>query len=76
VLVASGSPALAADLAAATAATAGKMLESVAAVSKSDELQGVVVLSGADAWAVGFQGNKTLIERWNGKAWTVQPSPN
>jgi hypothetical protein len=41
VLVASGSPALAADPAASASAAAGKTLESVAAVSKSD------------AWAVG-----------------------
>jgi len=33
-------------------------------------------VSGAFAWAVGGQGYKTLIERWNGTAWTVQPSPN
>jgi hypothetical protein len=41
-----------------------------------DQLQGVAVLSRRYAWAVGYQGNKILIERWNGTAWTVQPSPN
>jgi hypothetical protein len=42
-----------------------------------DLLQGVAVLSGAYAWAVGYQGMyHTLIERWNGTSWTVQPSPN
>jgi hypothetical protein len=40
------------------------------------ELQGVAVVSGTDAWAVGYQGDDTLIERWNGTAWSAQPSPN
>jgi len=33
-------------------------------------------LSTTYAWAVGYRGNKTLIERWNGTTWIVQPSPN
>jgi hypothetical protein len=42
-----------------------------------DLLQGVAVVSGRDAWAVGYRGHyQTLIERWNGTTWTVQPSPN
>jgi hypothetical protein len=42
-----------------------------------DLLQGVAVVSGRYAWAVGYQGHyKTLIERWNGSAWKVVPSPN
>jgi hypothetical protein len=35
------------------------------------------VLSSSYAWAVGYQGKyKALVERWNGTAWTVQPSPD
>ena len=42
---------------------------------------GVTVLSPCDAWAVGFDQNtggldQTLIEHWDGTAWTVVPSPN
>ncbi|HVF98410.1 MAG TPA: hypothetical protein VND68_01120, partial [Chloroflexia bacterium] len=43
-------------------------------------LQGVTALAPNDAWAVGTQTQNgrtlTLIERWNGSAWTVVPSPN
>ncbi|MGH3401949.1 MAG: hypothetical protein ACRDRJ_05415 [Streptosporangiaceae bacterium] len=73
-LAAPGPPALAAvpaipTRAAATApgAAASVMLQSVAAVSKSD------------AWAVGYCGtlrsHRPVIERWNGHRWRVQPSP-
>jgi hypothetical protein len=41
----------------------------------------VTVLSPCDAWAVGFDQDtggldQTLIEHWDGAAWTVVPSPN
>jgi erythromycin esterase-like protein len=43
-------------------------------------LSGVAAASASDAWAVGNYnkgGNgRTLVEHWNGKAWTVQPSPD
>jgi hypothetical protein len=43
-------------------------------------LRGVVATSATNAWAVGSYRTahriKTLIEHWDGKAWTVQPSPN
>jgi alpha-tubulin suppressor-like RCC1 family protein len=45
-------------------------------------LSGVLELSSANAWAVGDVGapsgigDLTLIEHWNGRAWTVVPSPN
>jgi hypothetical protein len=46
-------------------------------------LQGVAALSSRHAWAVGEKNPakidyfaRTLIERWNGKAWKAQPSPN
>jgi hypothetical protein len=44
-------------------------------------LYGVAALADGDAWAVGQYGNahigfRTLIERWDGKSWNFQPSPN
>jgi hypothetical protein len=46
-------------------------------------LNGVAAISAANAWAVGFYGttqsgtgNRTLIEHWNGAAWSQVPSPN
>ncbi|GIE96850.1 hypothetical protein [Paractinoplanes rishiriensis] len=45
-------------------------------------LAGVKTFSATNAWAVGSYsastqpGNRTLIQRWNGTAWTVVPSPN
>ena len=46
-----------------------------------NELTGVTVLSLCDAWAVGFDQDtggldQTLIEHWDGAAWTVVPSPD
>jgi len=46
-----------------------------------DELTGVSARRG-DAWAVGYYFNakaaagRTLTEHWNGKKWTIVPSPN
>ena len=41
---------------------------------------GVVSLSPTDAWAVGGSSKtglyQNLIEHWNGKAWSIVPSPN
>ena len=47
----------------------------------SNGLNGVTVLSPCDAWAVGSYEDsadmaQTLIEHWDGAAWTVVPSPN
>lgn len=45
-------------------------------------MAGVAVTSSCHAWAVGYYFDKgaattkTLAERWNGKAWKAQPSPN
>jgi alpha-tubulin suppressor-like RCC1 family protein len=39
-------------------------------------LAGVDDLSPSDAWAVGTSGGLTLIEHWNGKSWSIVPSPN
>ncbi len=46
------------------------------------EFSGVAALSPSNAWAVGWTGYNSqgvqqgLIEHWNGKAWTLVPSPN
>ena len=44
-------------------------------------LAGVLALTPRLAWAAGSYSprpgvNRTLIERWDGRAWTVTPSPN
>jgi hypothetical protein len=48
-----------------------------------NELRGVVALSANDVWAVGYRGGtktetpiETLILHWNGRNWSVVPSPN
>ena len=49
--------------------------------ANGNELSGVAVLSPCNAWTVGSfnsgsgQG-QTLVEHWNGAAWTVVPSPD
>src|SRR5262249_45931006 len=40
------------------------------------ELTGVAVASSCRAWAVGNYSGGTLIESWDGTAWTQQPSPS
>jgi hypothetical protein len=51
----------------------------------SNTLRGLAAVSASDVWAVGssfksaFDGSsvsKTLIEHWNGTAWSIVPSPN
>jgi len=51
--------------------------------SREPELTGVTAISASDAWAVGDYiaavagfPRETLIEHWNGTAWTQMPSPN
>ncbi len=46
-----------------------------------DSLQGITAISASDIWAVGYEvigffENQTLIEHWNGKQWSVVPSPS
>ena len=50
-----------------------------------NQLKAVTVVSANDVWAVGFSPDpsgtplyvrRTLIEHWNGKSWSVVPSPN
>jgi hypothetical protein len=48
----------------------------------SNELYGITVTAGCNAWAVGYDdstpgaGAKSLIEHWDGSAWSVQSSPD
>src|SRR5215212_5217632 len=48
----------------------------------SSVLSGVAAVAANDAWAVGHNTDPatghltTLVEHWNGSAWTVVPSPN
>jgi erythromycin esterase-like protein len=52
--------------------------------SRGSIFTGIAARSPANAWAVGYYYTKpktepavrTLIERWNGRAWTQEPSPN
>jgi hypothetical protein len=48
--------------------------------TQSNRLFDVTCASASDCWAVGFydSGNvgQTLIEHWNGTAWSIVPSPN
>jgi len=50
------------------------------AVSGGSILDGVAVVSACDVWAVGWTTggatSRTLIENWNGSAWTQVPSPS
>jgi hypothetical protein len=39
-------------------------------------LEAVVALSPTDAWAVGGEGRRTLIERWNGSEWRLVHGPS
>src|SRR5215467_6280677 len=52
----------------------------LAAARPVDNLQAVAVASPSDAWAVGtYEASgwaHTLIEHWNGTAWTVTVGPN
>jgi hypothetical protein len=49
---------------------------------RGNTLNAVAAISTSDAWAVGYQNSnnlnnsRTLIQHWNGAAWTTVPSPN
>lgn len=71
---------LAAITLAATALTAlssapdtGRVLPGLS--SETGELQAVAFASRSDGWAVGDRPGGTLIERWNGRRWSVVASP-
>lgn len=49
--------------------------------NRMNELAAVAAISASDIWAVGTWRNigesfHTLIQHWNGSAWTIVPSPN
>src|SRR6202040_78610 len=48
--------------------------------TQSNQLFGVACPSASDCWAAGYYYNgnhsQTLIEHWDGSAWTIVPSPN
>jgi hypothetical protein len=78
-------PARALAAAAAAATSAWRTVPSPNRGSLGNELRGVAAVSAADAWAVGDWNpttdpaatpRRTLIERWNGSAWQIVPSPN
>ena len=54
-------------------------------VAVRDLLTGVTAIGPSNVWAVGYSidvasgsglPNKSLIEHWNGSAWTIVPSPS
>jgi hypothetical protein len=59
---------------AAAASAAG--CQSLTGAATSNGLLGVVVTSASNAWAVGSTGARTLILRWDGRAWQRVPSPS
>jgi hypothetical protein len=71
-LVAAGAP----PGSAATCETWGAQPPNVG--TNANQLDGVAVTSACNAWASGlyYTGSRTLVLRWNGTAWNVQPSPN
>ena len=49
--------------------------------SHENNLNGVAAISSNDVWAVGYWGGdgtvyQTLVEHWDGSAWSIVPSPN
>ena len=65
----------------AAVSTCGSLNRQNGALSSADNLESVSFVSTDESWAVGNVGqaelaNKTLIERFNGSAWSVVPSPN
>src|SRR5207249_1249822 len=63
-------------------APVGVVVSSPNAGAGNNYLEGVGVASANDVWAVGYYQNgtgtpfQTLVERWNGTAWSVVSSPN
>jgi FG-GAP-like repeat len=65
----------------AAASACGSLNRQNGALSSGDELSNASFVSANETWAVGNvgaaqQANKTLIERYDGAAWSVVPSPN
>src|SRR5690242_11493921 len=81
VLVAVPSTLVSAGATGAAASTCDTLNRQNGALSASDELTNVSYVSPSETWAVGNVGvaqrpNQTLIEQYNGSAWSVVPSPN
>jgi hypothetical protein len=65
----------------AAASACGSLNRQNGALAKGDELSSVSYVSPTETWAVGDVGealraNQTLIEQYNGSAWSVVPSPD
>ena len=65
----------------AAASTCGSLSRGSGATSKGGVLTGTSFVSAGESWAVGSSGsqgnaNRTLIERFNGSAWSLVTSPN
>jgi len=65
----------------AAASTCGSLSRGSGATSKGGVLTGASFVSAGESWAVGSSGsqgnaNRTLIERFNGSAWSLVTSPN
>jgi hypothetical protein len=64
----------------ASAAAGWAVVQSPSPGSVSNTLYGVAATSSTNAWAVGQHADRTtgrtLIEHWNGTAWTQVPSPS
>ena len=61
--------------------TAWSVVPSPNAGTSYNYLNGVAAVSASDVWAVGYYGiggstNQTLVEHWDGTAWSVVSSPN
>jgi hypothetical protein len=62
--------------------SAWMMVPSPNATAGYNELYGVDAVSSSDIWTVGYANiaaygtEKTLVEHWNGTAWTIVPSQN
>jgi hypothetical protein len=67
---------------AASAAAVSMQVVSSPSPDFLDVLSGIAVRSRSNAWAVGYEspmdraGVRTLAEHWNGKSWSVVPTPN
>ncbi len=54
----------------------------VPGLNSASSLESIAALSSSDVWAVGYSGdssgnkNKSLIEHWDGHAWSIVRSPN
>jgi hypothetical protein len=38
-------------------------------------MHGAAAVTSNDVWAVGWDLSKSIIEHWNGRRWSVVPSP-